>query len=164
MFKFEYLKDTIAVFISNAISDHEMSFQIKHTIKRNFRLKLGNLKHIELQPNLPVWSYKKRNVLDKNSTQDKFKSHIQHERSWLGWIVIEQVNFTSNTTFCLYFLNKFFSHIFKASSEESCCVLRKTRQNIWGSICGRVFFRKLAGWHLATSLWINLFTYNFQGF
>ena len=108
--------------------------------------------------------YKKRNVLDKNSTQDKFKSHIQHERSWLGWIVIEQVNFTSNTTFCLYFLNKFFSHIFKASSEESCCVLRKTRQNIWGSICGRVFFRKLAGWHLATSLWINLFTYNFQGF
>ena len=28
----------------------------------------------------------------------------------------------------------------------------------------RVFFRKLAGWHLATSLQINLFTDNFQGF
>ena len=81
MFKFEYLKDTIAVFISNAISDYEMGFQIKHTIKRNFRLKLRNLKHIDLQPNLPVWLYKKRNVLDKNCTQDKFKSHIQHERS-----------------------------------------------------------------------------------
>ena len=119
---------------------------------------------IDLQPNLPVWLYKKGNVLDKNCTQGKFKSHIQHERSWLWWIVIEQVNFTNNTTFCLYFLNKFFSHIFKASSEESCCVLRKTRQSIWGSICGRVFFRKLAGWLLATSLRINLFTYKFRGF
>ena len=41
MFKFEYLKETIAVFISNAISDHEMSFEIKYTIEHNFRLKLG---------------------------------------------------------------------------------------------------------------------------
>ena len=40
MFSFEYLKETIAVFISNAISDHEMSFEINHTIKQNFRLKL----------------------------------------------------------------------------------------------------------------------------
>ena len=38
--KFEDLKETIAVFISNAISDHEMSFEIKHTIKHNFRLTL----------------------------------------------------------------------------------------------------------------------------
>ena len=41
MFKFEHLKETIAVFISNAISDHETSLEIKHTIKHNFRLKLG---------------------------------------------------------------------------------------------------------------------------
>ena len=41
MFKFEHLKETIAVFISNVISDHEMSFEIKHTIKHNFRFKLG---------------------------------------------------------------------------------------------------------------------------
>ena len=41
MFKFEYLKETIAVFMSNAISNHEMSFEIKHIIKYNFRLKLG---------------------------------------------------------------------------------------------------------------------------
>ena len=34
-------KETIAVFISNAISDYEMSYEIKHT-KYNFRLKLGN--------------------------------------------------------------------------------------------------------------------------
>ena len=32
---------TIAVLISNAISDHEMSFEIKHAIKQNFWLKLG---------------------------------------------------------------------------------------------------------------------------
>ena len=41
MFKFKYLKETIAVFISNATSDHETSFEIKHTIKHNLRLKLG---------------------------------------------------------------------------------------------------------------------------
>ena len=41
MFKFEYLKDTIAVFISTAISDLEFGFEIKHTMKDNFRLKLG---------------------------------------------------------------------------------------------------------------------------
>ena len=29
------------MFISNAISDHEMSFEIKNTTKHNFRLKLG---------------------------------------------------------------------------------------------------------------------------
>ena len=40
MFKFEHLKETIAVFISKAISDQEMNFEIKHTIKHNFRLKL----------------------------------------------------------------------------------------------------------------------------
>ena len=42
MFKFDHLKETIAVFILNAISDHEMSFEIRHTIKHNFRLKLEN--------------------------------------------------------------------------------------------------------------------------
>ena len=63
MIKFEYLKEIIAVFLSNAISDHEMSFEIKHTIKV-FQAQIGkiiilgsnweNLKNIELQPNLPV--------------------------------------------------------------------------------------------------------------
>ena len=42
MFKLEHLKETIAVFISNATWDHEMSFEIKHSIKQNFRLKLEN--------------------------------------------------------------------------------------------------------------------------
>ena len=40
MFKFEHLKEIIAVFMSNVISDHEMSFEIKRSIKHNFRLKL----------------------------------------------------------------------------------------------------------------------------
>ena len=40
MFKFEHMKETIAVFISNVISDHEMGFEIKHTIKHNFSHKL----------------------------------------------------------------------------------------------------------------------------
>ena len=41
MFEFEHLKETTAVFTSNAISDYEINFEIKHTIKHNFRLKLG---------------------------------------------------------------------------------------------------------------------------
>ena len=32
-------------------------------------------------------------LLDKNRTQDKVKCHIQHERSWLRWIVTEQLNY-----------------------------------------------------------------------
>ena len=49
MFKLKHLKETIAVLIPNAISDHEMSFEIRYTIKHNFRLKLG-----KSYSNLPV--------------------------------------------------------------------------------------------------------------
>ena len=54
MFKFKHLKETIAVFISNAISDHEMSFEIKRTLSIISGSNWENLKHIELKPNLPV--------------------------------------------------------------------------------------------------------------
>ena len=54
MFKFEYLKKTIAVFLSNAISDHEMSFEINITSSMISDSNWENLKHIELQPNLPA--------------------------------------------------------------------------------------------------------------
>ena len=54
MFKFEYLKETIAEFISNAISDHEMSFEIKLPSSIISGSNWENLKHIELQHNLPV--------------------------------------------------------------------------------------------------------------
>ena len=40
--------------------------------------------------------YKKNtisNLFDKNYTQKNVKCHIQHEESWLRWIVIEQVNY-----------------------------------------------------------------------
>ena len=60
MFKFEYLKETIAVFLSNAISDHEMSFEINITSSMISDSNWENLKHIELQPNLPVSLLKKR--------------------------------------------------------------------------------------------------------
>ena len=32
------------------------------------------------------------NLFDKNCTHENVKCHIQHEESWLRWIVIEQVN------------------------------------------------------------------------
>ena len=53
MFKFEHLEETIAVFISNAISEHEVSFEIKHTMKHTGS-NWENLKHIEPQPNFLV--------------------------------------------------------------------------------------------------------------
>ena len=40
----------------------------------------------------------------------------------------------------------------------------KMKAKFMKRICERVFFGKLAGWHLATSLEINFFTDNFQGF
>ena len=39
-YKILNVKETITMFRSNTISDHEMSFEIKHTIKHNFRLKI----------------------------------------------------------------------------------------------------------------------------
>ena len=48
--------------------------------------------------------------------------------------------------------------------KKSRCVLPKWRQNTWRRICGKGFFRKFAGWHLAPSLRITLFTDNFPGF
>ena len=42
MFKFEYLQGIIAVFISNAISDHD-SFKIKHAIKLKFQAQIGKI-------------------------------------------------------------------------------------------------------------------------
>ena len=47
-------------------------------------------------PKQTCWAKKdvKKNskAYDKNPTQDNIKYQIQHEESWLGWIVIEQVN------------------------------------------------------------------------
>ena len=54
---------------------------------------------------------------------------------------------------------------FKASSEEVIMMhSEKTKKNTWRRMCEGVFFHKLAGWHLATPLLVNLFTNSFQGF
>ena len=54
MFKFEHLKETIAVFISNAVSDHEISLKLSILSSIISGSNWENLKHIEFQPNLPV--------------------------------------------------------------------------------------------------------------
>ena len=54
MFKFEHLKETITVFISNAISDHEMRFEISIPSSIISSSNWETIKHIELQPNLLV--------------------------------------------------------------------------------------------------------------
>ena len=74
MFKFEYLKETIAVFLSNAISDHEMSFEINITSSMISDSNWENLKHIELQPNgeLLIVTIK---CLDKSCSELHFGSN-----------------------------------------------------------------------------------------
>ena len=53
------------------------------------------------------------------------KCHIQHEKSWLRWIIVEQVNynFTSNTNFNLCFLKKgvpaHFQSFFRKSNRDA---------------------------------------------
>ena len=54
MLKFEYLKETIAVFISNATSDHEMILKLSIPSSIISGSNWENLKHVELQPNLPI--------------------------------------------------------------------------------------------------------------
>ena len=61
--------------MSNAISDHEMSFEIKHTIKHNFRFKLENLKHIELHPIFP-YAHKKVYLLTWENLYTNSKKHL----------------------------------------------------------------------------------------
>ena len=36
---------------------------------------------------------KNSNLFDKNCAQENVKCHIQHEETWLRWIVVEQANY-----------------------------------------------------------------------
>ena len=61
-------------------------------------------------------------------------------------------------------LMKLCSHTFKVSSEEVILMRsEKMKAKHMKEDVRKSFFRKLAGWHLATSLPINFFTDNFQG-
>ena len=93
------------------------------------------------------------NLFDKNRTQDNVKNG-----NWTGKL-------QATLAFAYICWKKFCSHAFKASSEEV-IVMRSLKmkskymkEDVWDS-----FFRKLAGWHLATSVQITLFADNFQGF
>ena len=53
-------------------------------------------------------------AFDKTCTQENVKCQIQHDDSWLRWIVIEQVNYKE-----YYFRwKKLYSHTFKTSLDE----------------------------------------------
>ena len=73
---------------------------------------------------------------------------------------------TRNTTFCLYFLKEIllahFQSFFGRSNRDA--FLENEAKIHEGEYVKEFFFRKLAGWHLPTSLRINLITDNFQGF
>ena len=57
------------------------------------------------------------NVFDKIRTQDNVKCHIQHEGSWLRWIVIDHRKLQVTLLFAYISWKKFCWHTFKASSE-----------------------------------------------
>ena len=124
---------------------------------------------------------KNPNLVNKNCTQENVKCHIQHEESWLRWIALEQVNYNivirkGSFRFLLPWLQvtllpayiswkKLWSHHFKVFSEQIIVMdfekmkAKYMMEDVWKS-----FFRKILGWHLATSLQINFFTNSFQGF
>ena len=107
------------------------------------------------------------NLFDKNCAQEDVKCHIQHEESWLRWIVIEQVNYY----FPLIFPERYIVIVKKYLWR----ILRKLRQNAWRTIYQRDFFVNLlvgisqihyrlkahvkyfftvcGGWNSATSKW-----------
>ena len=70
MFKFEYLKETIGitVFISNA--NQTMKLVLKFSIPSGSNWE--NLKHIELQPNLPVMLITKKESVSLNKNREKY--------------------------------------------------------------------------------------------
>ena len=41
----------------------------------------------------PLQETKNPNLYDKNCTQENVKCHIQHEESWLRWILIEKMSY-----------------------------------------------------------------------
>ena len=53
-------------------------------------------------------------------TQDNVKGHIQYEKSWYRWTVIESV-ITNNTNFRIYLLNKIVLAYFQSLFARSNC-------------------------------------------
>ena len=77
------------MFISNAISDHEMSFEIKNTVKHNFRLKLGKSKaywastqFTRMLINKDCMISSKKNPIDLSASVNPTKNET--EKSYLG--------------------------------------------------------------------------------
>ena len=93
------------------------------------------------------------NLLGKNCTQKKVRCHIQHEESWLRWIVIKQVNYY----FPLCTLSK-------PIRKKQPCVFWENEGKMHEGGWVKEFSLLTSGWYLATSLYINFSTDNFQGF
>ena len=62
------------------------------------------------------------NLFDKNCTQENVQLHLQHGESWLGGIVIEQVNYKQPAYISW---KKLCSHTFKDSLEEAIVMYSK---------------------------------------
>ena len=61
------------------------------------------------------------------------------------------------------FLERYFARTPSKPLRKNCNAFLKNEGKIHGAGYVGEFFCKLPGWHLATSLRINLFTYDFQG-
>ena len=74
MFRFEHLKETIAVFISNVKSDHEISFEIKDTIIQDTLTSIisgSNWECLNFNPIYP-YAYKKECIQTSNNHLSSF--------------------------------------------------------------------------------------------
>ena len=108
---------------------------------------------------------KNSNLFNKNCTQENVKCHIQHEEIWLRWIVIEQINYKKHYSAYISLKETVLPHFEILFGRSNCDAFWENEEKIHEGRCVKeFFFRKLAGWYLATSLKINFFTNSFQGF
>ena len=68
------------MFISNGISNYEMSFEIKHIIKHNFRLELTKFLSILSFNAIYLYAYKKKECISEFNRSDKLASILENLR------------------------------------------------------------------------------------
>ena len=101
------------------------------------------------------------NLFGKNRIQENVKCHTQHEESWLRWMYWTGKSQITLLSAYIPWKKLCFS---KPLQKKWDAILRKWRQIYMKEDVWKKFSRKLACWHLATSLQINFFIDNFQGF
>ena len=72
---------------------------------------------------------KNSNLFDKNCPQEDVTCHIQHEESWLRWIVIEQVNYYFPLVFPERYCNREKVIVMYSKKMKAKCM----KEDVWKS-------------------------------